>query len=135
MVKLKNMCDENENCRLKKCPNYILCNVESPEWCFGFDKSGMCTNCILIFGIWNGGRGKPDIKDNIECPICLQTKTCITQPKCTHFTCIDCFRRCQYGDETFDMENKPKFPYDEEIKKEYYEALETPFLEISDIKK
>jgi hypothetical protein len=91
----------NYNCLPKKCPNYILCNTMAPEWLFGC-HSGMCMNCNITFGTWKGGKGIPEIKDNTECPICLETKICITQPKCEHFTCIDCFKRCHYGDDFLD---------------------------------
>ena len=110
----------------KLCSNYRFCENELSI----YDKcKSMCPDCDLIFGKWKGGRGKPDIKDKIKCPICLEKKLCITQPNCAHFVCFDCFRRCQYGDETYD-ESKPKFPYDEFIENEYYNDFENPKWEI-----
>jgi hypothetical protein len=113
----------NHNCQPKKCPNYILCNTKAPESVFDCSH-GMCINCDITFGTWKGGKGIPEIKDNTECPICLETKICITQPKCEHFTCIDCFKRCHYGDDNYDKENEPKFPYDSDIEDEYYDDTE-----------
>jgi len=46
----------------------------------------------------------------------------ISQPNCEHTTCIDCFKRCHYGDDT---ENEPKFPYPD-IEDEYYDNEENP---------
>ena len=112
------------NCTLKECPNYILCNTKAPQWYFGC-HSGMCSNCNMLFGTWKGGRGIPVFKET-DCPICLQIKICISQPKCNHFTCIECFRRCHYGDDEYDIDNKPIFPYDSDIENEYYEDDENP---------
>ena len=107
----------------KLCSNYRFCENELSI----YDKcKSMCPDCDLIFGKWKGGRGKPDIKDKIKCPICLEKKLCITQPNCAHFVCFDCFRRCQYGDDLFDKDNEPKFPYDKNIESEYYYDLENP---------
>jgi len=111
------------------CPNYLFCGNETPNE--SIEK--MCVDCEIIFGRWSGGRGKADIKDNIECPICLQTKMGITQPKCEHYVCLDCFRRCQYGDQSYDIGNKPAFPYDKRIEKMYFDSLENPNLEIEEI--
>jgi len=115
----------------QNCSNYIFCKNElSFEHEYG---KHMCIDCELIFGKWKGGRGKAVIKDNTNCTICLKIKLCISQPKCDHFACFECFRLCQYGDDTYDIENKPKFPYDKDIEKQYYDVLETPDLEIDAI--
>jgi hypothetical protein len=37
------------------------------------------------------------IKNDLECPICLDTARCIQLPKCSHFCCIDCFKKLYYG--------------------------------------
>ena len=52
-----------------------------------------------------------------ECPICLETKRCVSQPRCDHYSCIECFKRCYYGREM------PEFPYPE-MENEYYEDME-----------
>ena len=112
------------------CPNALFCgskNISADSILFG-----LCPLCVTIFSKLVGGRGKADIKDNIECPICLQTKMGITQAKCKHYLCFDCFRRCQYGDESFDKENEPIFPYDEEIESKYYNDLENPGFQLSE---
>lgn len=107
-------CDHN--CISIKCPNYILCETEAPQWLFDCCH-GVCRNCDMMFGKWQGGKGELEVVDNVECPICLDEKTCITQPKCQHYLCVDCFRRCYYGDD--DSENEPQFPYSREIEEEY----------------
>jgi len=42
-----------------------------------------------------------------ECPVCLKTEKGISYPKCNHYVCIGCFKRCYYG-ENFEQ---PPFPY------------------------
>ena len=73
----------------------------------------------MMFGTWGTqtGKGILDISDDLECPICLEVKRSISQPNCEHTTCIDCFKRCHYGDD--DTENEPKFPYPD-IEDKYY---------------
>jgi hypothetical protein len=60
-----------------------------------------------------------EIIDKIECPVCFETKKGISQPKCSHFVCIDCFKRCYYGDDS----GEPSFPYPD-IEEEYFEDPE-----------
>ena len=43
----------------------------------------------------------------ITCSICLEEKKGITHPNCDHSLCIECFKRCYYGDES----GAPDFPY------------------------
>jgi hypothetical protein len=38
------------------------------------------------------GKGILEFIDNHECAICMETKRCVSQPKCNHFICIDCFK-------------------------------------------
>ena len=59
-----------------------------------------------------------EISNNLEeCLICLENKRSITQPNCEHTLCIECFKRCHYGDD--DTENEPIFPYPKNIDDEY----------------
>jgi hypothetical protein len=58
-----------------------------------------------------------------ECPICLEFKRSISHPNCEHTLCIECFKRCYYGDDN--TENEPKFPYPD-IEDEYYEDQDNP---------
>jgi hypothetical protein len=37
------------------------------------------------------------IKENIECPVCLDKKCSIQLPNCTHFCCISCFKKIYFG--------------------------------------
>jgi hypothetical protein len=53
------------------------------------------------------GKGTLEFYDNLECPICLENKRCVSQPNCTHYACLNCFKRCYYG------KNYPDFPYPE----------------------
>jgi hypothetical protein len=104
-----------------KCNNYELCECVLPKWWFECKGNYLCTNCHMMFGTWgkcNTGKGILEINDNLECPICLENKRSITQPNCEHRLCIECFKRCYYGDS--DNENEPNFPYPD-IEDEYYE--------------
>ncbi len=111
-----------------KCKNYELCECILPNWWFEYKGMYLCTNCHMTFGEWteaNGkkhtGKGILDISDNVDCPICLENKRGISQPKCDHKLCIDCFKRCYYGDDDLEAkENEPQFPYPD-IEDEYYD--------------
>ena len=111
-----------------KCKNYELCEVFLPKWWFECNGNYLCTNCHMMFGTWKNekmgvyktGKGALDMSDNIECSICLEVKRSISQPNCEHTLCIECFKRCYYGDD--DTENEPKFPYPD-IEDEYYDNI------------
>jgi hypothetical protein len=80
-----------------------------------------------MFGTWgspptgNTGKGTLDFVDEIECPVCFENKEGVSHPNCDHFICIDCFKRCYYGDET----GEPEFPYPE-LEDEYYDDRQNP---------
>lgn len=97
-----------------KCKNYEICKGILPEWWFECKDCYYCSNCDMMC--------LNDLKfgDNIECPICLETQRCVTQPKCDHFICIDCFKRCYHGE---DDKTEPKFPFPE-IEDEYFDDFE-----------
>ena len=106
-----------------KCKNYILCESILPKWWFECKGHYLCSECHMMFGTWGSGenahtgKGHLEISNNLECPICLEIKTCIMQPRCEHIVCIDCFKRCYYGEK---LEGEPLFPYPE-IEDEYYD--------------
>jgi len=107
-----------------KCKNYKICDTVFPKWWFDCKGSYLCTNCDMMFGTWGSGenqhvgKGHLEITDNLECPICAEVKECISHPRCNHFVCISCFKRCYYGDEN--IEGEPIFPYPD-IEDEYYD--------------
>ena len=90
-----------------KCKNYELCKAVLPKWWFDCKNNYICTGCDMFFG-------ELELRDNIECPVCYECKRGISQPRCQHFVCIDCFKRCYYVQE----DNRPEFPYPE-IEDEY----------------
>lgn len=100
-----------------KCKNYEICEEVLPRWWFDCKKNYLCTNCHMLF------KGNLNISDNEECVICLEVKRCTDQPNCEHKICIQCFKRCYYGDE--DLEHQPQFPYPE-IEDEYYDDQDNP---------
>ena len=110
-----------------KCKNYIICECILPIWWFDCKGSYLCTGCHIAFGSWKSGertytgKGILTVIENAECPICLEIKKCISQPRCEHSACISCFKRCYFGDES----GEPTFPYSD-IEDEYYDDQENP---------
>ena len=110
-----------------KCKNYIICEAVLPKWWFDCKGCYLCNNCDMMFGTWSSGeykqvgKGVLEMSNNLECPICLEIKECISQPRCNHSLCIICFKRCYYGDEN--IEGKPIFPYPD-IEYEYDDDTE-----------
>ena len=112
-----------------KCKNYIICKDILPKWWFDCKCSYLCTNCHMMFGTWERasgtnkhvGKGILEMSNNLECPICLEIKECISHPRCNHSLCISCFKRCYYGDKN--REGEPIFPYPD-IEDEYYDDVE-----------
>jgi len=103
-----------------KCKNYIVCDGIKAKWWFNKKGQYICLGCDMDFGTWGDqvGKGVLETMENIECPICFEIKNGISQPRCDHFVCVDCFRRCYYGEE---RKNEPEFPYSEDIEEKYYE--------------
>ena len=98
-----------------KCKNYIICEEILPKWWFDCKGCYLCSNCDMMFG------DNLEMNNNLECPICLEIKECISQPRCNHSVCISCFKRCYYGDG--DKSEEPIFPYPN-IENEYYDDTE-----------
>jgi hypothetical protein len=115
----------NHSCVPLKCKNYILCGSKCPEMYVGsWGGKGLCMSCHESFGTWgvmpkgNIGKGILEITNNIECPICLEEKECISQPYCNHSLCVECFKECYGYNWEYDVP-RPKFPYSEDIELEY----------------
>lgn len=102
-------CDHN--CKPIQCPNHIICNAVVTQ-CYLDCCSGLCANCDISFGTWNGGKGILNTKQNIECCVCLEENMLgISGPRCKHYLCIDCFKKIYWPEVKYD-EN------DEEIEPE-----------------
>jgi hypothetical protein len=108
-----NIC--THNCTAIDCPNFKVCKNISPKWIFNINN-GTCLNCRLCFN------GKLTFYNSIECPVCLEDKPGVKQVNCDHVACIDCFKRCNYGDRI----PQPKFPYSKEVEDEYEENHDSP---------
>ena len=104
-----------------KCKNYEICEAVLPKWWYDCKGRYLCTNCDIFFGTWGVQTGKGELKiyNNLECPICLENKKSISQPFCDHTVCIECFKRCWYGDP--DTSGEPEFPHPD-IEDEYDEG-------------
>ena len=103
------------NCKAIPCPNVEICGQWGPKWYLRLRNSKVCLHCDMYF------TKKLDFVEDMECPMCFETTRCVVQPNCTHVTCVDCFKRCWNGE----MDTPPpKFPYPEEIEKQYYKELD-----------
>jgi hypothetical protein len=107
-----------------KCDNFEVCEAILPDWWFECKGNYLCCNCHMMFGSWTErsgkehlGKGTLQFYDNLECPICLENTRCVSQPRCNHSVCVNCFKRCYYGKEY------PLFPY-AELEQEYYDDVE-----------
>ena len=93
---------------MTQCKNFEICKsvLDTPD-------TNVCLSCQMVFGTSPytficRGRGTLIFRDNVDCPVCLEdTKQGVSQPRCEHFTCVDCFKRCYYGDTS----SEPPFPY------------------------
>lgn len=92
------------------CKNYEICGKEVID-CGGCRVciKGVCIHCVIMF------RKELIFKDIVECPICLETKRGVTQPRCEHTVCVQCFRDCYFGVDY----DEPEFPYSKEVEEEY----------------
>jgi hypothetical protein len=95
-----------------KCKNYDICNILLPNDWYNYTGSYLCYGCECLFGKWRGGKGILNKFNIIKCPICLEYKNGVSQPRCEHYLCIDCMKRCYYGEKI----KEPIFPYSNEIK-------------------
>jgi hypothetical protein len=100
------------NCKPVSCPNGLVCgNYMLPAWTIIIKGTGVCIDCHYNY------HKKLDFVESTDCPICFETTTCVIQPKCTHPTCISCFKRGRYGDPS----PPPPFPYSDEVENEWNE--------------
>ena len=113
-----------------KCKNYELCggsNIKEYLHLYEWGEYYLCVNCHIQFNKWginHEGMGVLNFSDNIECPVCLEIKRGITQPRCSHWICIECFKRCYYGEDHIE----PVFPYPN-IENEYYDDVDNAMWE------
>jgi len=112
-----------------KCKNYEICESILPSWWYDCKGHYICPNCDIMFGTWScpkynvfkTGKGILPIVNDTECSICLERKRSVTQPNCEHTLCIECLKRCYYGD----WSGAPEFPYSKEVEDLYDMADET----------
>lgn len=106
------------NCQPIKCPNYLLCNNIGPQW-YLYCHDNRCCDCDIRFGKWNNKNNKGNLifMDNLEeCCICYENNRIgVSQPRCDHFICINCFKKCYYAKSL----EYPPFPYPSDIEDEY----------------
>ena len=101
------------NCQPKKCPNFLVCGSIVPEWLL-LCKRGRCVHCDMMFGKIMEFSEVPE-----ECPVCLETATCVNLINCDHKMCVSCFKRCCDGPP---KSPEPPFPYPE-LEDEYFDGI------------
>jgi hypothetical protein len=116
------------NCQAIPCANNIVCDKLMPKYLLDeFDQ--LCTVCYNAFGKHVGGNGRLEKKEIDECPICYDENVFgISNPKCNHFMCINCFKTC-YNNILNEIKPdiEPPFPYSQDI---YQIYLDEPHNEI-----
>lgn len=108
-------------CKPIECPNFRICGAILPK-CITFCHKGTCGSCAYMIGRPPEYNGKLTFYDSVDCPICLENKPGVKQVNCEHTVCIDCFKRCRFGQTI----PEPPFPYSEEIEDEYEENHDDP---------
>ena len=104
-------CDHG--CKPIQCDNNMFCDVILPPWFLGLKRPDVC----LCMGCESMFHKKLTIVENRECPICMETKTGVVLPNCSHSICVDCFKRCMYGEKI----PQPPFPYPMDVEDEYFD--------------
>jgi hypothetical protein len=103
------------DCKPIPCPNETICGNWGPKWYIELKRSGVCICCDSMF------KKIMSVVESAECPMCLETTKCVIQPNCSHPTCIQCFKRCMYGEPDYPA---PEFPYSKEIEDEWENDLD-----------
>lgn len=96
-----------------KCINHKYCRAVLPDWWWDCMNSYICTNCDML-------HGPMEEEEGIECPVCLNTSTCVILA-CKHPLCETCFKRCHFPKDP----PQPNFPLPE-LEEEYDDEPENP---------
>ena len=96
------------------CKNIKYCGGVLPPWWWECRNIYVCTNCDMLHGVI---QEKED-----ECPVCLETTTCVVLPSCKHPICETCFKRCHFPKDP----PQPEFPYSDEIQEAYDDDDDNP---------
>ena len=114
----------------------MFCNNVFPEQfinCWG--GKGLCLNCDVNFGNWNGGKSILVVSENKkECCVCFEEEIHVTLPKCSHELCINCMKKIYFSYTNYnikytnnhmvDDDNKDEIDEDEIYKYENYDEDE-----------
>ena len=102
---------EEENAKperkTKRCPNYVLC--EGIIWARNINDNS-CRECCSKFGRERRDRGELTFKEEVDCPICLETGPGVEQAFCMHALCIVCFKQCYFYDGIDPSDEEPAYP-------------------------
>jgi hypothetical protein len=86
LYKFSNNCD----CKLKKCPNFILCETYVSEGSLD-EYYGLCYQCSIAYKLCGKGKGILQVFDSKQCTNCNKNTKCIEQSYCDHILCLECF--------------------------------------------
>lgn len=113
------------SCLPISCPNYLVCRNREPRWVLDC-HSGLCANCDIVFGTWDGGPGRLKFSyDN--CAVCRTTTDCVQLLYCHHKLCVGCFRKThRFYDEKDDV--KLMIEQHQEEDEIYLEHLRNDFI-------
>ena len=108
-----------QNCY--KCKYHQLCYGYVPKYHFS-SKTKLCYYCTNKFD--NADEYNPVFKMKANCSNCSKFGRVVNQPKCKHFLCLECSRKCYFGTETYLEE--PVFPYPD-MEHDYFSDMENPY--------
>lgn len=107
-----------ERSTVLRCNNYTVCETKLSTWHYHYYRNYLCCDCDRLFG------KDLEFGATVECPFCLrETDESVKQPRCSHWLCITCFKRCYFNE--YNREGEPDFPYPE-IEDDYYDDQENP---------
>ena len=88
----------------RMCLNFVVCENET------FYNEKYCFDCATMRTLDDWVLDIKHVGEN-ECPVCLDRRMCVNQPRCDkHPICVECFKRCHYGNE-IDSLTEPEYPY------------------------
>lgn len=98
------------DCQAIKCPNHDICGASGPLWYLNC-HNGLCCNCNMMFGTWQGGKGILKHIEDEECCVCMEDAALFELQRCNHTMCASCIRKSYYltPEEHESLASKPEY--------------------------
>ena len=93
----------SHNCQPVECPNYLVCDNHCLKWTIDC-HNGKCVDCTV-------NRLGVLIRCTVDCPVCLEKKLGVIQPRCEHCLCAECFNKCYFEPHVGETSEGPLFPF------------------------